>query len=420
MFCAGCSVRESIPLRCSGDTHRARDVTVRDVAGLQLTQLQCYVQRVSSLLKFLGAAALAAVPTVAGAAELPDHDPLRILVVGDEVNPHRLAAPDLTQPDDLVAALSDGANGLSIESVTGVDSQCVDDGLAALSSGVDVVVYFAHLSALGCDGSPRQPELTAAFEQHLMDGGGIVVFHHGIFEAAGKENVLALLGGRAGSIAWDEGPGQDVIAVSDHFVATQAVEYPGTRGFSGAGVGEGDYPFFTNVPDERYDQTQMIEQGGEDRTIVFTSAGAGGGMARVLGYDLHRPSWAGHVFFYQPGEYQPAALDDLDGNNFQILANAIYYVATTQEDPSVGTGGGEGDGTGEEGGEPSDDTAAGGGSTAGDGDTPTSDAGTNALPGGDTDDGGSGCSCRTESAPSGLPWLMFVAGLGFVRRRRAR
>ena len=29
----------------------------------------------------------------------------------------------------------------------------------------------------------------------------------------------------------------------------------------------------------------------------------------------------------QPGEYQPNALDDLDGNNFQILANAIYYVS---------------------------------------------------------------------------------------------
>ena len=36
---------------------------------------------------------------------------------------------------------------------------------------------------------------------------------------------------------------------------------------------------------------------------------------------------AGVVVGYQPGEYQPHALDDLDGNNFQILANAILYAA---------------------------------------------------------------------------------------------
>lgn len=30
---------------------------------------------------------------------------------------------------------------------------------------------------------------------------------------------------------------------------------------------------------------------------------------------------------YQPGENPPAALDELDGNNFQILANAILYAA---------------------------------------------------------------------------------------------
>ncbi|MEM7160422.1 MAG: hypothetical protein AAF799_46725 [Myxococcota bacterium] len=375
----------------------------------------------SSLLKFLGAAALVAAPSVADAAELPEHDPLRILVVGDEVNPHRLAAPDLTQPDDLVAALSGAGNGLNIASVTGVDSQCVDEGLTVLTEGVDVIVYFAHLAALGCDGSPRQTELTAAFESHLMGGGGIVVFHHGIFRADGKEDVLALLGGRADTIAWDEAAGQDVIAVADHFVATQSVEYSGNRTFSGAGVAQGDYPFFNNAPDERYDQTSLIEQGGEDRTIVFTSAGAGGGMARVLGYDLHRSGWGGHVFFYQPGEYQPAALDDVDGNNFQILANAIYYVATTQEDPGSTSGGDEGDESGEEGGEPADGTdGEAGGGTTGDMDATAGEAGTNALPGGDTDDGGSGCSCRTQSAPSGLPWLMFVAGLGFVRRRNGR
>jgi len=33
------------------------------------------------------------------------------------------------------------------------------------------------------------------------------------------------------------------------------------------------------------------------------------------------------VVDYQPGEYQPNALDDLAGNNFQILANAIVFAA---------------------------------------------------------------------------------------------
>jgi len=35
----------------------------------------------------------------------------------------------------------------------------------------------------------------------------------------------------------------------------------------------------------------------------------------------------GVVMGYQPGEYQPQALDGLAGNNFQILANAILYAA---------------------------------------------------------------------------------------------
>lgn len=376
--------------------------------------------------KFLGAALLTMIPNLAGAAELPDHEPLRILVIGDEVNPHKLSDAELTQPADLANALSAAGNGLNVEDIEAIDSQCVDDGLAALSAGgVDVVVYFAHLAALGCDGSDQQPALTAAFESHLENGGGIVVFHHGIFEAAGKEGVLQLLGGRAGSIAWDTGAGQDVIAVApEHFVASEALEFSGTRSFEGAGVAGGDYPLFNNTPDERYDDTSLLTAAGEDRTILFASADAGGGAARVLGYDLHRPSWMGHVVFYQPGEYQPQALDDVDGNNFQVLANAIYYTATTQEEGG-GTGG-PSEGTGEP---PGDTDASGGADGTGDAHGGTGTDGhadataTVATPtgsGADGDDGdGSGCSCRTQSAgPWGYAPLLALLGFGFARRRR--
>ena len=84
----------------------------------------------------------------------------------------------------------------------------------------------------------------------------------------------------------------------------------------------------------------LLTEGGESRTILFASADAGGGAARVLGYDLVRPSWMGHVVLYQPGEYQPDALDDRNGNNFQILANAVVYAATTLEEGGGTTSGG--------------------------------------------------------------------------------
>ena len=48
------------------------------------------------------------------AATLPAHRPLRVLIVGDEVNPHRLPPEELTQPADVLAALSDSSSGLEI------------------------------------------------------------------------------------------------------------------------------------------------------------------------------------------------------------------------------------------------------------------------------------------------------------------
>ncbi len=47
----------------------------------------------------------------AGAADLPPHSPLRILIVSDGVNPHGLPPDELTEPGDISAALLDLATG---------------------------------------------------------------------------------------------------------------------------------------------------------------------------------------------------------------------------------------------------------------------------------------------------------------------
>ncbi len=364
----------------------------------------------------VGAAMLVG-PTGATAAELPAHDPLRILIISDEVNPHGLSDSDLTQPGDISAAIGAAGSGLNVGAVQEVASGCVDDALDMLGGGVHVVVYFAHLAATACDGSPRQVELTSAIEDHLEGGGGVVVFHHGLYEAEGKEPILQLLGGRASSIAWDTGSGQDVIAVGgDHFVTSQGMQYSGMRSFGGAGVSMGDYPFFNNSPDERYDATALLTAGGEERTILFASADGGGGSARVLGYDLWRPGWMGHVVWYQPGEYQPNALN-VNGNNFQALANAIVYVGTTQEDPGETTGADTGsvDETGN--GEGPEGSEGVGSASMSGGNDETGGGGT-ATGTGATDDGGKdGCGCRSAGGPAGALGL-WLGVLGLVSRRR--
>lgn len=275
----------------------------------------------------------------AKAADLPPHGPLKLLIVSDEVNPNNLSDAELTQPGDLLIALSDPDSGLNLvagpDAVVEVDSQCVDEALAILGDpgAVDALVYFAHQPARGCDASDRQAELTTATAALLAAGGGVVVFHHGMYQAAGKEAILQLLGGTAGAIAWDVNDGQDVVDVAPgHFVTSNAVEYAGLVMYADmlAGVPAGDYPYFNNTPDERYPALALLSAPGEDRTILFGSGYDGSG--HVLGYDLQRPEWLGRVVFYQPGEYQPNALDMLDGNNFQILANAIVHV-TQADDP---------------------------------------------------------------------------------------
>src|SRR3954471_21439991 len=95
---------------------------------------------------------LAAAPVAA--ATLPPHGPLRVLVISDEVNPNNLSDAQLTQPGDISAALNAADSGLSLQgSASEVSSQCVDDALAALQAAEppQVVVYFAHRAALGCD-----------------------------------------------------------------------------------------------------------------------------------------------------------------------------------------------------------------------------------------------------------------------------
>lgn len=374
----------------------------------------------------LGAMVLAGGPAAVSAAELPAHDPLRIVIISDEVNPHGLADGELTQPGDIQAALMSPGAGIELDAASGspaeVSSQCVDDALSVLATpgSVDVVVYFAHLAATGCDGSDRQGELTSAMEAHLQAGGGVVVFHHGIYEAGGKEAILQLLGGRASSIAWDTVEGQDVIAVAPgHFVVDQGLSYPGLRSFGGAGVPDGEYGLFNNTPDERYDAMELLTEGGEERTILFASDT--GGTPRVLGYDLWRPGWVGHVVWYQPGEYQPNALDDVNGSNFQVLANAILYAATTQEDPGDTTAGGmdtgSADGTGSGDGV-SDVSEVGGPASMDNGDTVTETAtGSGAM----GDGGGGGCGCRSTHGGGAGPAGLLAALLALrLRRRRAR
>ena len=294
-----------------------------------------------------------------GGATLPPHGALNILVVSDEANPYFLTDAELTQPGELAAAIGDPDSGVNVGSIQEVDSGCVDAALTALGGGtVDVIVYFAHAPAAYCGGGSAQAALTAAFEDHLQSGGGVVVFHHGIFELGGKGPILDLLGGRATEYEWHAAAGQNVINVApSHFVTTNEVSYGSTvqLGDAGLGIPVADYDAMLNAPDERYPDLSLTTEAGEDRELLFASDYDG---VQILGWDLQRVGWAGRVVAYQPGEYQPNALD-LDGESFQILANAIYYVGTYDGGVLEGgsSSGGTTDGT--------SDTSTGGDSTGG-------------------------------------------------------
>ena len=336
----------------------------------------------------------------ASGAELPEHRPLSVLVVSDEVNPNNLSDAELTQPGDISAALNAPDSGLTLAGdAAEVSSQCADDALSALAAGdVDVLVYFAHRGAHACDGADVQAEFTSEVEELLENGGGVVVFHHGTYEDAAKGEILELFGVTARSIAWNKSEGQRVFNFAPgHFVTTNGVRYTGSAAFTGGGsFPSGTYEYFDNVPDERYPDFTFIAPAGENRTILFATNSGG---TRGLGYALERPGWTGRVVAYQPGEYQPNALDDRDGPNFQILANAIVYAAHA-ETSAGGSGGGGSGGTAGSGG---DAPAEGGdgnvsGSAGGAG---SSNAGTSSNAGGSTTAGTSNAGGSPPAAGRG-------------------
>lgn len=292
------------------------------------------------------------------AAILPAHEALSVLIVADAVNPNQLAPADLTEPADFSPALTASDSGLNLGAVLTVDSQCADDALAALEgeNRPDVVIYFAHRAARSCAGGDAQASLVTGLENGLAAGLGVVVFHHGLYgdlyTPGAKDSLLRLVGAESSGIAWNTTVGQRVFIVGgDHFVTSNGLTSDGQAPLAAVdGVATGTYPYFDNIPDERYPNTELLTEPGEDRVPLFATDSGG---ERLLGYALTRPGWTGRVVAYQPGEYQPNALDARAGNNFQILANAIYFAAIGSAEPV-----------------PSDTTAAtssaGNGSTSGD------------------------------------------------------
>jgi len=297
---------------------------------------------------------IAAVAPSGEAATLPPHGPLRILVVSDQVNPHGLSNAQLTQPGDISAALLAPGSGLNLDASPDAVIEIATDDLATATSALsvpiddpaayDVLVYFAHRIPFGANGPTLQSNFVAAVNAFLVAGGGMISFHHGSYLSSGKEAIQDIIGGTAsGAVPWDTVDGQNVIDVAPgHFITTNEVEYPGSVVYADLprGIPSSTYAFFNNTPDERYPNFAINPSAG-DIELLFASNYSQAGTTHVLGFTHRRPAWAGVVVAYQPGEYQPNALDDLDGNNFQILANAIVYAATGAT-TSVGEGpGGE-------------------------------------------------------------------------------
>jgi hypothetical protein len=283
-------------------------------------------------------------------ATLPPHRPLRILVVSDTVNPHGLPSADLTEglnpgPGDIGDTLVLPGTGIALDAganaVREIPTNDIEIAAQLLSLPVcdpdayDVVVYFSHRIPepdIGKPDSPttRQNAFTTAVDAFLTSGGGFIAFHHGSYTSSGKSGILDIIGATAGSsVPWDTVNGQNVIDTAPgHFVTANGIEYTGTIAYSDAagGIPPGTYPYFNNTPDERYPFFGINPTVGIFRTI-FGSNYVDNGSTHLLGFTHRRTSWSGIVVGYQPAEYQPHALDDLDGNNFQILANAILYAA---------------------------------------------------------------------------------------------
>lgn len=285
------------------------------------------------------------------AAELPAHDPLRILIVSDEVNPHGLPDSALTQPGELSVALSAMDSGLEIDpapmSLREIPTDSLGEATAALSvpfgdpAAYDVLVYFAHRIPNGGGGAALQAAFETAVDSFLVQGGGLVSFHHGVYVTAGKEGMADILGVAAtGAVPWNTVDGQNVINTAPgHFVTEFGVEYPDSVAYSDVarGVPADTYRFFNNTPDERYSTMEIDPQAGSVQVILGSDYDQNG-TSHILAWIHDRPGWAGRVIGYQPGEYQPNALDDRDGNNFQLLVNMIYWASgaptvSTPEEP---------------------------------------------------------------------------------------
>ena len=300
---------------------------------------------------------MAVYPGSAAAATLPPHRPLRILVVSDTVNPHGLSSPNLTEglypgPGDIGHTLRLTGTGIDTgpgsDAVREVPTNDIEIATTHLSvppcdvAAYDVVIYFAHRIPLPDAMKPapqvRQDAFTAAVDAFLTTGGGLVAFHHGSYTAAGKSGILDLIGATAsGAVPWDTVNGQNVInTASGHFVTTNGLTYPLTVAYAdpARGVPADVYPYFNNVPDERYPNFAINPTAGFLQTI-FGSTYVDNGTTHLLGFTHRRSTWSGTVVGYQPGEYQPNALDDLAGRNFQILANAILYAADARQRNSL-------------------------------------------------------------------------------------
>jgi hypothetical protein len=273
---------------------------------------------------------------------------LRILVVSDTVNPHGLSSAELTEglnpgPGDIGNTLRRAGTGLTLDgaadAVREIPTNDIEQATALLSvpacdaSSYDVVIYFSHRIPDPDGSKPRTPterqdDFTAAVSAFLVSGGGMVAFHHGSYNASGKTGVLDLIGATAGgAVPWDTVAGQNVIDTAvGHFVTTNGINYSGSVAYADAarGVPAATYPLFNNTPDERYPVFNYNPTAGLTLTL-FGSNYADSGNTHLLGFTHRRAAWSGIVVGYQPAEYQPHALDDLNGNNFQILANAILY-----------------------------------------------------------------------------------------------
>ncbi len=292
----------------------------------------------------LGLLSVICVAVTAQAQILAPHAPLRILIVSDEVNPHGLAPEELTQPGELAATLL-ALSGLSLDesepdAVLEIATNDIHLATAAVAlgpddpSGYDVLIYFAHrIPDDGPDDLGDQDDFVAAVESYLAAGGGVISFHHGIYETAGKAAMQSILGGAAtGSVLWDITDGQNVISLVQHFVTEFSVTYPGTVTYADPAnaIPSDLYPSFNNTPDEHYPNFAFEPDAEQIEILLGSDYGSG---SHVLAYTHHREAWEGIVFVYQPGEHQPTALEP--GNNLQILLNAIVYVAQYADSVTV-------------------------------------------------------------------------------------